>query len=373
MPLSALSFRWRCACTVIAAVACAQMAHAQAAISDLPMLPSAETSPAPVSSAQKSEAPSAKEPSTATNESVPDAPELPAEFSFGTHPYSLFFSTDQITQMKQALEEAETRLAAGTPPEPLAVPTIAPPAPPEPPSYPNFYLSSIVYRGPGSWVFWMNGQQYTPKNPPPEMQVLAISSEAVTLLWQPTFLEDAVDRMKQKEFSQTIPSNLLAQKSEPGVVYDSDRGGLIFTLRLNQSYVGGAFAVYEGRYDEMPVPPLGGASAANVSEATPSSGSAGSPQIPQMVMDQDTLNQLQQIQNNLGLLRPRNTQGGQQVTPPSPAPAPSQSPAASVNPPAVTPPEALPPAATPGAAPGLPMMPSPSATTSPPPDRTPLF
>ena len=370
MPLSALSFRWRCACAVIAAIACAQMAYAQAAISELPMLPSAETPP--VSSTQKAEVPSVKEPSTATNESAPDAPELPVEFSFGTYPYSLFFSAQQIRQMKEALEEAETRLAAGTPPEPLAVPAIALPAPPEPPSYPNFYLSSIVYRGPGSWVFWMNGQQYTPKNPPPEMQVLEISSEAVTLLWQPTFIEDAVDRMKRKEFSQTIPSNLLARNDKRGVVYDSDRGGLIFTLGLNQSFVGGAFAVYEGRYDEMPVPPLGGASAANGSEAMPGPGSAGSPQIPEMIMDQDTLNQLQQIQNNLGRLRPRNTQGEQQVTPPSPTPEPPQSPAASVTPPAVTPPENLPPAA-PGTATGLPMMPSPSATTSPPPDRTSLF
>ena len=366
MPLPALSFRWVCAYAAIAAVAYAQMAHAQATISELPMLTPAETPP--TSSEQKSAEPPAEEKSTAIPETVPDAPAPPVEFSFGTYPYSLFFSAQQIRQMKEALEEAETRLAAGTPPEPLAVPTIALPAPPGPPSYPNFYLSSIVYRGPGSWVFWMNGQHYTPKNPPPEMQVLAISSEAVTLLWQPTFLEDAVDRMKRKEFSQTIPSNLLARKNKQGVVYDSDRGGLIFTLGLNQSYVGGAFAVYEGRYDEMPVPPLGGASAANISEAMPGPGSAG---FPQMMQDQDTLNQLQEVQNNLGRLRPRDTGNRQQISSPPPAPAMPQSPPAAATPPATPPPP--PPSAAPGAAPALPLMPSPSATTSPPPDRISLF
>jgi hypothetical protein len=321
----------------------------RAATPDLPILPQAENQPAPAAPARDQPLPLPPDANAAMPESTP-MPQI--MFSFGTYPNSILFTAEQIQQMKEALEDAETRLAAGTPPEPLAVPLAVPTsALMEPPSYPNFYLSSIVYRSPGAWAFWLNGQQYTPKELPPQMQVLDISSESVTLLWQPRFLSDAATRMKHKAFNQTIPTNLLAQQNQPTVVYDPEREGLIFTMRLNQSYVGGAFAVYEGRFGEMPVPQID-ADGKVVSSAPADAAQGGSlpPSQAQAtsgnVMTQEIQQMLERNQM-LGGLFPRAPNSGQQMPPAG----------------------AMPPAATPSSSTVLP----PAGNTSPPPDRPSLF
>ena len=182
--------------------------------------------------------------------------------SYGRFQYSLFFTSEEIERMKQVLNLVESQRDQSTPYvqvnddfTKLLEQTVTVPS--EPPNYPNFHLSSLTYKGPNEWAFWINDKKYTPKKLPPDITVLAISARSVTLAWAPSFIDTAYARWKANEVNRSLPKNRLAQQASD-VTYRSSPPAFVFTLAPNQSYVGGAFAVYEGRQIEtvnMPLSP----------------------------------------------------------------------------------------------------------------------
>lgn len=182
--------------------------------------------------------------------------------SYGRFQYSLFFTSEEIERMKQVLNLVESQRDQSTPYvqvnddfTKLLEHTVTVPS--EPPNYPNFHLSSLTYKGPNAWAFWINDKKYTPKKLPPDITVLAISARSVTLAWSPSYIATAHARWKANEVNRSLPKNRLAQQAVD-VTYRSSPPAFVFTLAPNQSYVGGAFAVYEGRQIEtvnMPLSP----------------------------------------------------------------------------------------------------------------------
>jgi hypothetical protein len=180
--------------------------------------------------------------------------------SYGSFQYSLFFTPEDIARMKQVLNPVESQRGQSTPDAEanddftkLLEHSVTEPS--EPPIYPNFHLSSLTYKGPNAWVFWINGSKYTPKILPPDMTVQAISSRSVTLAWSPSYIATAHARWKANEINRSLPKNRIAQQAVD-ITYQSSPPAFVFTLAPNQSYVGGAFAVYEGRQVEIANTPL---------------------------------------------------------------------------------------------------------------------
>ena len=180
--------------------------------------------------------------------------------SYGSFQYSLFFTPEEIERMKQVLNLVESQRGQSTPDAQanddftkLLENSVT--VPNDPTTYPNFHLSSLTFKGPNAWVFWINGSKYTPKNLPPDMTVQAISSRSVTLAWSPSYIATAHARWRANEINRSLPKNRLAQQAVD-VTYQSSPPAFVFTLAPNQSYVGGAFAVYEGRQVETANTPL---------------------------------------------------------------------------------------------------------------------
>jgi hypothetical protein len=299
---------------------------AMPAASDLPVLP---PSPLPENATTAPVAAPADAPATEANAATPD---LTAENgftpSYGRFQYSLFFTPEEIARMKKVLDLVDSQRGQSTPDiqanddfNQLLEQAVTAPVEPQP--YPNFHLSSLTYKGPDTWVFWLNDKKYTPKKLPPDMTVLAISSRSVTLAWTPSFINAAYTRWSAKEMDQSIPKNRLAHPMAD-VTYQSSPPGFVFTLAPNQSYVGGAFAVYEGKHEEKTLSPMSNATLQGVTPVGEMSGSTP-PSTPEPDAElNQTMGQQQQFIDNLKTLAPRNSAA--QAPSPNNAPMPVQAP-----------------------------------------------
>jgi hypothetical protein len=47
------------------------------------------------------------------------------------------------------------------------------------------HLSAIVYRAPGDWRVWLNGESFTPRARPGPIEIQEVSAERVVLAWRP--------------------------------------------------------------------------------------------------------------------------------------------------------------------------------------------
>jgi hypothetical protein len=178
--------------------------------------------------------------------------------SYGSFANSIFFSSRQIEQMKKVLFLAE-RFGDEPPSEEavaqedidllegfeLTVPKQEEETITTPTVFPAFYVSSILYRGPNDWVFWMNGERVTPDSVLPELRVTAIQSRSVSLLWSPGDPESFLlyqDMLRKEE----PPIGLKKRLSKGRNVQEPESGKWAFTLRPNQTFDSRFFAVLEG-------------------------------------------------------------------------------------------------------------------------------
>lgn len=224
--------------------------------------------------------------------------------SYGDFPQSLLFNATDIDRMKKVLVAYESVKRINIPivaalEVEIPVVTIK-----EPQQYPSFYLSSVLYRSPKDWLLWMNNNKYSPKKRPSEVTLLSISPRSVVFSWKPEYIQQAKMRFEQKLVDKTIPKHFKSAMSK--VHYDKNREAFIFTLAPNQSFVGAALGVYEGKYASRNVPTIVPQDQAN--EILNSANIAPDPIVG---LDPDaklkaTVQDLNRIRSNLVQLAPRN-------------------------------------------------------------------
>lgn len=114
--------------------------------------------------------------------------------------------------------------------------------------FPDFYVSSIMYRGPGNWAVWVNGERFSSSQTPDESQPLSvkgISQEMVTLSWKPDNparaleLWDQHKAAKVRGFGHRSAQNL-------GVDFDDIENLFTVTMRPNQTFSGEKMDIMEG-------------------------------------------------------------------------------------------------------------------------------
>lgn len=128
-------------------------------------------------------------------------------------------------------------------------------------TYPQFFLDSIVYDSPESWIIWVNGVKITQDTPKEnsDIQVVAIDQDKVKLEWAPAVMDKVTEVWNQ------VPND--------EIDVDTLRGRVSFTLRPNQTFSSYVMKVLEGRVlpvtvdttlirknpvtstEEIPVPP----------------------------------------------------------------------------------------------------------------------
>lgn len=208
---------------------------------DLPAVPAAASEPS---------APAAVEP----------AGELKANFkpSYGDFATSLLFGADDIDRMKKILYMYESVKRSSGPAKTTSdiVTLIEEPISSiqEPAVYPSFHLSSIIYRSGGDWLVWINGEKFTTKNPPKLAEVVGISNRSVTFAWKPEYIDIVKARYDRNIIDMSIPKHYKSRMSQ--VRYDEAQHRFLFTLSPNQTFVGAAMGVYEGKFSARTVPQM---------------------------------------------------------------------------------------------------------------------
>ncbi|MBN8543422.1 MAG: hypothetical protein J0M34_04065 [Alphaproteobacteria bacterium] len=291
-------------------------------------------------------------PSTPETEAAaqPTAPQIKENYipSYGNFTQSLMFNSTDIDRMKKVLYAYESVKRIDKPtastqtPE---VPILPIAAVEEPKQYPSFYLSSIVYRSPKDWLLWMNNAKYSPKKRPGEATLLSISPRAAVFSWKPEYIEQAKLRFEQSLIDKTIPKHFKSAMSK--VRYDENREAFVFTLAPNQSFVGAAFGIYEGKYASRDVPEMEQQAQVDalLAPAAPVAPNPNANRDPDAAL-RATVQDLDRMRSNLTQLAPRNNPNAAN-TPTTPStPAPSSGASASSAP--------APTASTPGASMSLP-------------------
>lgn len=102
-------------------------------------------------------------------------------------------------------------------------------------TYPQFFLDSIVYDSPESWIVWVNGVKITQDTPREnsDIQVVAIDQDKVKLEWAPAVMDKVTEVWSQ------VPND--------EIDVDTLRGKVSFTLRPNQTFSSYVMKVLEGR------------------------------------------------------------------------------------------------------------------------------
>ncbi|MFZ4125087.1 MAG: hypothetical protein ACOYJ2_03325 [Rickettsiales bacterium] len=278
-------------------------------------------------------------PSAPTNvvEAQQPSPQMKENYipSYGDFPQSLLFSGAEIDRMKRVLFAYESVKRVDTPaaitPEveiPIAVIE-------EPKQYPSFYLSSIVYRTPKDWLLWMNGGKYSPKKRPGEVTLLSISPRLALFSWKPEYIQQAKMRFEEAMIDTTIPKHFKAAMSN--VRYDEKREAFVFALAPNQSFVGAAFGIYEGKYASRDVPEMEQQAQVDaiLTPAVPSVPNPTAGRDPDAGL-RETMQGLDRMRSNLTQLAPRNNPNAPStpnVTGPTPT---ASSPGASISLPPAT-------------------------------------
>lgn len=164
---------------------------------------------------------------------------------------SLFFSREEIAALRAALAEYEAR--GGTPADLDGIigklPDFGKTQAERLYTYPQFYLESLVWHSPRSWMAQVNGQKFTEETPQDasDIRVTAIDENKVTLEWRPASMDKV---------------NAVWEKSPaPDIFVDAALGTVTFTLRHNQTFSSYVMRVLEGKVrpvvvnlNTMPVP-----------------------------------------------------------------------------------------------------------------------
>jgi hypothetical protein len=105
--------------------------------------------------------------------------------------------------------------------------------------YPQFYLQSVVYDSPKSWVVWINDStrnqkinQDTPQDDT-EIHVLSINENTVKFEWRPVAMEKVLEVWEKSPNEE--------------VIVDKFRGTVRFTLRPNQTFSSFVMRPLEGK------------------------------------------------------------------------------------------------------------------------------
>lgn len=212
------------------------------------------------------------------------------QFSYGTAPYSLMFTTDQIGAMKSALKTYESIRTSSGSGEVAVTMTTAPQAPvvQEPSPYPVFYLSSIVYHNADSWVVWLRRTpavgsapvssptpgvlgaapvtapvgdpsllRFTPKSAGGEVKLLHVSADRAEFEWHPIYSDVIGQRAARKLFASIDDVNH-RRAPQSTATYDQQVSVVRFSLKQNQSFSSGHFNCFEGDIAPVMPPPLAG-------------------------------------------------------------------------------------------------------------------
>ncbi len=222
--------------------------------------------------------PTNAEPATPENVPYIAMPAVPkgSRFSFGDSDVSILFLPSQTQVMKQALTNYESRPVRAAPTEKALEPTltldvVAAPNITEPEKYPVFYLSSIVYHGPGDWSLWLSGHKITSVKNLTDVTVTSVSADRASFVWKPAYAEALTLRMQNKTFAATdkVKNRLAANQSSS---YSENNGQVSFTLKTNQTFAVGYFNTFEG-YIESPkleaALPVSAASSAPAASSVP--------------------------------------------------------------------------------------------------------
>lgn len=170
-------------------------------------------------------------------------------YSFGDAQNSLLFTSAQIANMKKALMAFETirpeQEAAGEVTFTEALP-IEPTKINEPTIYPVYQLSSIAYRTPNDWTVWLNNARITPKMNNGEVKVTAVKPDRVWFTWQPEYMVAVAERASKDKFADTskVKHRFTAENT---ATFDRQAGLVRFSLKPNQSFAPAYFHTFEGR------------------------------------------------------------------------------------------------------------------------------
>ncbi|GEM_PF-6033928 len=114
--------------------------------------------------------------------------------------------------------------------------------------FPDYYVSSIVYRGPGNWAVWVNGESYTSRKPAGEAEPLTIagiSREQVTLNWKPDNPQRASELW---EATKANPDKAFRHRSakQVSIDYDNKANSFLVTMQPNQTFSPEKMDIMEG-------------------------------------------------------------------------------------------------------------------------------
>ncbi len=202
--------------------------------------------------------PAKQEPAAAPVAAAPaPAQETVKIYSFGSYPYSLFFTGSQVTMMRLALTTAENRPGVDTVEAEAVKDANVPAAPSEPASYPVFFMNSIVYHSPTDWAVWVSGKKITPQTNPTDIKIVTLDNHQATFSWLPNYQQALIVRNAQHSFAPTtkVAHRLAARQ---GVSFNETTGTVTFTLRPNQSFAAGYMSVFEGSMQSPGMPPASG-------------------------------------------------------------------------------------------------------------------
>lgn len=273
---------------------------------EMPTLPPASAAPAEV-------------PAVPISEVAAPIPAAPSGFkpSYGEFENSLMYSAQDIDRMKKVLygyerlQQQTDGIAVKDEFTDLLVEVKPVVAIQEPAKYPSYYLSSIVYRSPKDWIFWLNKEKVTPKHPVADLKIISVSDRSVTFLWQPEYLSAVKMRAEKDLLSTALPNHfrVSSAKIEPN---DVDKG-VRFTLAPNQTFVGAALGVFEGKHWQYAPPKMEQEMHFDDSAALPQEGMmTGATTTPPTAEDQlrATTQELQDFNRNLTRLTPKNNAAG---------------------------------------------------------------
>lgn len=177
------------------------------------------------------------------------APQEVIRYSYGDVDIgSILFGPAEMKAMKETLRSWESRRDAPVLVEEALPETVVPVAPLEAKTYPVFYLSSVVYRNPGDWVLWVNGEKITPKKNATEVKVLSVSASNASFSWTPSYAPALTLRQEKKLFAS---ADALKHRLSNAATfrYDPLLGTAFFSLKPNQSFAAGYMNVFEGNVE----------------------------------------------------------------------------------------------------------------------------
>jgi len=256
-------------------------ASAQAQEAGAPVSPTVQASPG-AAPAQTSvpPAPEATTPNTSPAAQIPQAPKS-FKPSYGAVGESILFPPEEIRVMKSVLDSVEKILAVGGQLQPLfveerpkeeevVVPEKATTPSLPPLMFPAFHVASIVYRKPGDWMLWVNGQRVTPKRLPEGITIAAVGPDYVTLSWK----ADNWQYRKQvwNEKAPLSPQLQRIKATNNQIGFSEEAQTLKAVLRPNQTLATATPLIVEGNHPELAI-------TLQPSPLTPAMGLEGSSQV----------------------------------------------------------------------------------------------